>query len=224
MLNEYKDTKIWKENIDGINLRSDILVSERVIDLLGNVKDKKILDLGCGNGKVSRILSKNGAKVYGVDKTEEQLSIARESESKVVYFLGDITNLNEIDLPKDFDIIISLMTFLYLDEKQIIETLLQIKKHIKKDGVFIYANIHPSRYKENEKVEDEIPTTSGDVLKTVFYNHSSSFIKKAFNDTGFSIKNIIEPTPTSDEIKEYKILFSDNLNKPQYLIIETVSL
>src|SRR3989338_1391080 len=219
MLEEYKD-KLWQDNLDSVNLRSDILVNKRVMELLGNIKGKKILDDGCGNGKVSRMLTKNGVYVYGVDKTPEQIDTAKKVSSNILYFVGDMAKLDEIDLPKDFDIVISLMAFLYLDPEQFIQALVQIRGHLKKEGRFVYANIHPSRYPGKLKVEDEFPTTNNKIFKTAFYNHSLFFIKDAFVKNGFIIKNILEPLPTKSEIEKYPILFSQNTENPQYLIIE----
>ncbi|MFZ2484482.1 MAG: methyltransferase domain-containing protein, partial [Minisyncoccia bacterium] len=97
MLEEYEKSKIWQENIDVITLRSDILVSERVIELLDDIKGKKILDAGCGNGKVARKLASQGAIVWGVDKIADQIESAKEGSQNVEYRRGDISKLDELD-------------------------------------------------------------------------------------------------------------------------------
>ena len=136
MLNEYKNSGIWKNNPDEIKLRSDILVTKRAIDLLENISGKKILDAGCGNGKVSRLLAERGASVFGVDKIEDQIAVAKSLDLKlnIKYFVGDVTNLDI--LPNDFDIAVSLMTFLYLNEENFIEAAKQIRGHLKNGGRF----------------------------------------------------------------------------------------
>ena len=220
MLDEYKGNSVWKENIDTVSIRSDLLVSERAINLLGDVQGKKILDAGCGNGKVARVLEKKEAVVFGVDKVNEQIITARQASSGIQYFEGDLVNLNAIDLPKDFDIAISLMAFLYLDEQEFAKALGQIKDHLKEGGRFVWANIHPSRYEDGAKIEDELPTADGKTFKTTFYNHSMEFIKQSFADVGFKIKEILEPMPTKDEVEKYPALFSKDINTSQYLIID----
>ncbi len=222
MLTEYKNNKIWQENTDTVSLRSDVLVSARVVDLLGNIKDKKILDNGCGNGKVSRILSKRGATVYGVDKIIDQINIAKSIESSVIYLVSDMTELDKIELPNDFDIVISLMTFLYLDKEQFVEAVRQVKNHLRTGGRFVYANIHPSRYNGQFEVEDELPTIDDKIFKTTFYNHSLSFIRDTLTEAGFQIREILEPIPTNNELERYPILFSQKAEAPQYILIDTV--
>jgi len=80
-LEEYKKgNSLWKENIDGIHIRSDLLVSKRVLNILDDVSDKKILDLGCANGKVSRWVAKKGADVTGIDSAENLIKLAKKVE------------------------------------------------------------------------------------------------------------------------------------------------
>ncbi|MFX1286438.1 MAG: class I SAM-dependent methyltransferase [Promethearchaeota archaeon] len=49
---------------------------EKELGLLGNVKGKRILELGCGGGQNSIVLAKWGAKVIGLDISEIQLECA----------------------------------------------------------------------------------------------------------------------------------------------------
>jgi ubiquinone/menaquinone biosynthesis C-methylase UbiE len=51
---------------------------DAVLDAVGDVRGKTILDLGCGSGFLSVLLAKRGAtRVIGIDVSEEQLEIAR---------------------------------------------------------------------------------------------------------------------------------------------------
>ena len=44
---------------------NEMLEMPSTLELLGNVKGKKILDFGCGTGIYAKILTKKGAKVSG---------------------------------------------------------------------------------------------------------------------------------------------------------------
>ncbi len=227
MLDEYKNSAVWQNNPDEINLRSDLLVSKRVIELLGDITSKKILDIGCGNGKVSRLLSKKGAVVTGVDKIADQIKIAQNlnPELDIHYFIHDITRIDQLNLPNDFDIVISLMTFLYLDELEFIEAAQQIRKRLKPGGRFIYGNINPDRFQPNnekiEKLEAELPTMNSDIFKTSFYKHPYSFVISTFMNAGFKIHTEIKPEETEDELKLYPALFPMNTRgQNPYVIID----
>jgi len=45
--------------------------------MLGDVKGKDVLDAGCGTGYLSRLLSKKGARVVGIDLSEKMIEVAR---------------------------------------------------------------------------------------------------------------------------------------------------
>ncbi len=47
--------------------------------LLGDVKNKKLLDIGCGSGIYAKQLSRKGAIVKGFDVSAKMLAIARKN-------------------------------------------------------------------------------------------------------------------------------------------------
>ena len=44
---------------------NELLEMPSTLELLGNVKGKKILDFGCGSGIYAKLLTKKGAKIKG---------------------------------------------------------------------------------------------------------------------------------------------------------------
>ncbi len=80
----------------------------KAIEILAIPPKSKVLDLGCGNGRATEILSKNGNKYTGLDISEDLIGFARERHPEVKYFVGDL-----LDAPfpsKSFDYVISLAT------------------------------------------------------------------------------------------------------------------
>ena len=51
---------------------------EYAYHLVGNIKGKRVLDFGCGNGSNSLLLARRGASVCGIDISHDLLAIARE--------------------------------------------------------------------------------------------------------------------------------------------------
>jgi len=49
---------------------------------LGKIKNSKIVDIACGGGRISVPLAKKGAKVTGVDITQEMLDFAKKNAQK----------------------------------------------------------------------------------------------------------------------------------------------
>ncbi len=55
-----------------------IAVEERVtLDVIGDVRGQRVLDLGCGTGRYCVLLARRGAELVGVDPSEEMLERAR---------------------------------------------------------------------------------------------------------------------------------------------------
>lgn len=77
---------------------------------IGNVQDLTVLDAGCGEGFVSRLLASQGAKVTGMDISAPLLDAAKaqNTNNKITYQLHDLSQ----PLPQyknHFDLIVSHM-------------------------------------------------------------------------------------------------------------------
>jgi ArsR family transcriptional regulator len=76
--------------------------------LIRLIEGKRILDLGCGNGRLSINLAQSGNRVTGVDTSEEQIRLARELGSSATgnpVFLH--VQMEETGLPSaSFDLVI----------------------------------------------------------------------------------------------------------------------
>jgi SAM-dependent methyltransferase len=105
-----------------------------------------ILDLGCGTGRITIPIAKNGHKIIGIDSSKKMLDEAMQkaqSSSLTIDFIeSDIRNF---DLPERFSLI--LLTFntichLY-DFESIFSTFTCIKKHLKPGGRLIIDVFNP---------------------------------------------------------------------------------
>lgn len=52
------------------------------LKFIGNVKDKEVLELGCGGANCGIALAKQGARMTCLDISEEQLRFARNNAAK----------------------------------------------------------------------------------------------------------------------------------------------
>lgn len=53
------------------------LERELILELVGDVKGRKVLDIGCGDGELALLLSKRGASVVGVDASGAMIEAAK---------------------------------------------------------------------------------------------------------------------------------------------------
>jgi SAM-dependent methyltransferase len=126
-------------NSDESSLAMDIINLFRPLEIDLN---SSIIELGCGSGHISGILSIYGYNVSLLDFSEVALSKAKEFFNH--YFLkgsfikGDLMNLNF--LGQEFDVTWNSGVMEHFDDKSLYEALLSIRKVTKKYFVFLVPN------------------------------------------------------------------------------------
>ena len=105
----------------------------------------KILELGCGTGKMTRRLASSGYDITAVDNSLEMLEIAGSSDKDgILYILQDMADL---ELPRKVDAAVSVcdcMNYL-LEEEELFSAFQKVKKYLNPHGIFMF--VMNSKYK-----------------------------------------------------------------------------
>jgi SAM-dependent methyltransferase len=101
---------------------------------------KKVLDLGCGAGRNLLYLANAGFEMYGIDIAEEGVKVLdtrlADSGLKADLRVGNI--LDPLPYPDNFfDAVISIQVMQHGTEKQILKTILELKRIIKPNGLIL---------------------------------------------------------------------------------------
>lgn len=107
-----------------------------------HVEDGIVVDLGCGTGKITRLLADAGYDMIGVDNAEEMLEIAREEQEEeerddIWYLLQD---MRELELSGTVNAMVSIcdsMNYI-LEEEDLKEVLKRVNEYLLPGGVFIF--------------------------------------------------------------------------------------
>jgi len=79
-----------------------------IAELVGGLKEKRVLDVGCGGGILAESMDGQGAQVTGIDLADKPLKVARlhqlESGAKVDYRLIAAEDMAE-EQPASFDVV-----------------------------------------------------------------------------------------------------------------------
>ena len=126
---------------------------DNITKYLNLKKDSKILDLACGVGRHSTYLQKIGFDVVGTDKSQNNIKKAKVSENDKLSFIQmemiDNTNYK-------YDVVLNLFTsFGYINHDYNLNTIKNIERQLKDDGVVIIDFMNTSFVKKN-LIEEEI--------------------------------------------------------------------
>lgn len=208
-----------------------------LFSMMPNLKDKTILDLGCGFGEHCKGFVESGAKkVIGIDISEKMLEIAKQenADSKITYINMPMENIFE--LTEKFDIVISSLAFHYVED--FAGVVKNVYNLLNENGTFIFSQENPlctchsggQRWTKDENgnklyfnlsnygIEGERESTwfVDDVKK---YHRTFSSIINTLIETGFKIEKLIEPLPTEDLLKKYPD-YKDLFHKPDFLLVK----
>ncbi len=113
-----------------------------MIKMMGPVKDKTILDIGCGFGDHAKILSKKKPKkIIGFDISRELIKIAKNLNIKnAEFYVGDMNKKLKFE-DSTFDVVFISLSIHYA--KNIDKLFKEIKRVLKKGGTFVFSTGHP---------------------------------------------------------------------------------
>jgi SAM-dependent methyltransferase len=88
---EYAAYVAWREQggVDG----DPMGLLPQLLDLLGEVAGRRVLDAGCGEGYLARVLAARGAQVTGVDLSPRLIALARarDRDGRIDYRVADLS-------------------------------------------------------------------------------------------------------------------------------------
>lgn len=204
-------------------------------NMLPDFHGKNILDLGCGFGWHCRFAIENGAKtVTGIDLSERMLAKAVEINSLPGIQYERIA-LEEVDYPAEkFDIILSSLTLHYVES---FDSIVQnIYKWLTPGGSFVFSVEHPVFTAEGgqdwiyDKNDEKIcwPVDRYFIegkRNTIFlgehvikYHRTLTSYLNILLKAGFKIKEVIEPQPGEEMLKEIPEM-KEELRRPMMLLI-----
>ena len=112
--------------------------------MLGDIQDKKILDLGCGEGYNTRIMARKGANLIGIDFSEKMIKLAIEEENNeklgIKYIISNANDLKMFE-SHSFDIITSFLALQDIEDYS--GAILEASRILKNSGRFVFVITHP---------------------------------------------------------------------------------
>lgn len=166
--NEYKDMRETHINAN------ELIEIPIIKSMLPDLKNKKILDLGCGNGTMSKYFIEQGASyVLALDISKNMIEEAKEknNDEKITY---DVLGMEEISKIKDkFDMVFSSLAFHYIEDFDKLTS--DISNLLNKDGILLFSQEHPTVLAS--KLEPGVD-------KRIEINNKRYYLLSDYNDNG----------------------------------------
>jgi ubiquinone/menaquinone biosynthesis C-methylase UbiE len=209
--------------------------------VLGDVREKNVLDLACGDGFLTRQIKKLGAsEVVGVDLSKEMIRIAKEKEANnplnIQYEIGKVGELRKIE---EFDIVVAGFLLHYSENTgELLKMCKDVYKNLKWGGRFVTINKNPiSPLTKNKKYgsicEIQGKLQNGSKMKvTLFegnkevcsfhnYHWDKETYEKCLKKAGFKDIKWHEMKVSPKGIAEFgKEFWNDWYNSPYLIVLE----
>ena len=202
--------------------------------LLPDLRDKRILDLGCGFGWFARWAVEQGAaSVLGVDLSENMLARARAetADPRVRYLKADLETL---DLPQEsFDLTYSALALHYVEDFG--RLIGEVSRALVSGGHFVFSIEHPiymasmkpgwlaradgGRTWPVDHYAIEGARVTDWLMKGVRKQHRTlGTTLNALIDAGLAVRRVVEWSPTPEEVAARPSL-ADELERPMMALV-----
>lgn len=171
----------------------------KYIDIfLNSLNGKKILDVGCGNGKDCKYILEKGFNINGIDLSIGMLNIAKEKVPNCNFEIMDIT---KITYPDDsYDGIISNCSLFHIPVEELHKTLKSFKRVLKPDGKLLLI-----LQEGNGETMVEEPYRPGIYIYIKYF--SKNEIQKLLQEYGFEIDYLLKKeSPNMLELGNKKLI------------------
>lgn len=225
------------------------LIDPVLIKLIGSSTNRNILDLGCGNGYLSRRFAKERAIVTAIDSSASMIAHAKmhdpNNELGISYQVGEAHNLGFLN-DETFDVVFANMTLMDIENAQ--GAIREVARVLKEKGRFVASLSHPcfdngkmsswlleksflssivyrkiTAYKQLSFEDYPWKVSENERRWTRGYHRPLSWYSRILTQFGLAITALEEPEPTAEflEKEEQGPWF---LQVPLHLVIEALKL
>ncbi len=137
-----KNAEEWIKVIDSGQIASREYTNKAIVELLEDCPSNKIIDIGCGEGWLTRKITAMGKKAVGIDVTEQLLVNARKKGSESYYCMSYDDIIEGEQIPNG-PYNIAVFNFCLYQNKGLAELLKATKCLLSDNGSIVIQTLHP---------------------------------------------------------------------------------
>lgn len=191
-----------------------LLLDPVMLDLCGDVRGQRMLDIGCGEGRFCRMLAGRGARAIGIDVTTDMAQTARtRGSAHDAYTLASAEGLPFTDAT--FDLAVSYVTL--VDIVDYASAIREAARVLRPGGRFVVANLNfvtasqgwlrdadgKRLYHRVDRYADEFPLVlewAG--MRIVNWHRPLANYMAAFLSSGLILRDFLTPVPKDQSLRD----------------------
>lgn len=203
----------WIESVDNGDPSRELLLDPVVWALCGDVRDLRVLDVGCGEGRFARRLTAAGAHVVGLDPIPALLARCRELDAIGTYVLASGERLPVAS--NGFDLAVAYLTLIDIPDFR--AAIREMARALRPGGRLIVANLtgintsNPEGWikgAEGERLhfavdrylEERPNNVEWKGIRVVNWHRPLSAYMQAYLEAGLELEQFLEPQPSDHDV------------------------
>lgn len=200
---------------------------------LGNLKGKRVLDIGCGQGVLPNIMAQRGAIVTGIDISSDQIEISKNrygDRDNPVFKVMDAVNMDFTD--NLFDAATMNMVLLNVPTIDSVGKIIrETSRVLRPDGKLIFTDLHPitilrpekprstklsgdfSYFRDGDEYTAQIDLGEGRSIEFHNKHWTIKSYKELLAKADMYVENMSEPTYGKESPTKFR-----ELNQPEYIM------
>ncbi|WP_344682373.1 class I SAM-dependent methyltransferase [Saccharopolyspora taberi] len=194
-----------------------------VLEVLRDVRGKRVLDAACGPGLYAEELLGRGAEVVGFDASPAMVELARKR-------VGDRARIDQArlgeELPwpaEEFDLVLCAMAIHHADDRR--AAFAEFHRVLRTGGSLVLSTQHPTMdwVRKGGSYFDVVLETDtwgvGGGTTVRYWREPLSSLCAAATDSGFLIERLVEPRPAESMRERYPEYFERLNHQPDFLVL-----
>lgn len=206
-----------------------------LLEHMGSLEERHVLDLGCGDGRLVRMMLEKGATVEGIDTSSRWIDQCKKNfvgEKGVGFHVADGADLSLFS-DASFDVVVMNMVLINIPDKTTIQRIFkEVSRVLRGDGRLLFTVLHPltvmgeesltenhvlgegfSYFNDGSPFTSHVMMSDESVVELKDMHWTLETITSLLDDAGLVTFRLVEPEPVEDAPDIFK-----DYERPEYLI------